>query len=84
MENVVMFSGKHGDWSFARKLSTPSDELLPFLSTLGAVVDQRGDFYLAGSFDLSALHGSLDEVIRTRADLNKAVSAALRGRSVQS
>jgi len=84
MKNVVLFSGKHGDWSFARKLVTPSGELLPFISTLSAVVNQRGDHYLAGFFDLSELHSSLDDVIRSRSDLDRAVSSALRGRAVQS
>ena len=84
MNNVVLFSATHGGWSFARKLSTPSGELIPFLSTVSAVVNQRGDFYLEESFDLSALRASLDDVICSRTDFNKAVSSALRGRAVQS
>lgn len=84
MQNVVVFSGRHGDWSFARQLKTPSDEIPAFIATVSAVVNQRGDYYLSGSFDLSALHEALDEVIRTRNDLDKAISAALRGRAVQS
>ncbi len=84
MENVILFSGKHGEWSFARQIRTPSDDVPVFLSTVNTVVNQRGDFYVSGSFDISGLLEALDEVVRTRNDLDKAVSSATRSRAVQS
>ncbi len=84
MENVVLFSGKHGDWSFSRQVRVPSDELPAFVSTLSSVVDQRGDFYVQSYFDVSELVSALDEVVRTRNDIDKAVSSAVRSRAPQS
>ena len=84
MENVILFSGKHGDWSFARQIRTPSDDVPAFLSTVASVVNQRGDFYVAGAFDVSELLEALDDVAKTRNDLDKAISSAVRSRAVRS
>lgn len=84
MENVILFSGKHGDWEFSRRLNVPSPDVPAFVSTVASVVNQRGDYYISGSIDVSPLVSALEEVVRTRADMDKAISSAVRSRSVQS